>query len=353
MAWTLRVSRHNLIAMLLEGPMPKNISRRTALAGIMSTIAAPAIGQQALDRFSFGTNWLPDTERGGFYQAQAAGIFRKYGLDVTIQAGGPQLNNPQLLVAGRLDGVMITSSIEAFNYASNNVPLVTVAAIYQKSPQILVGHASSGVRTLEDMRGKPIWIAALARNGYWQWLKAKYGFTDEQIRPYTFNLGPFMANNTMIQQGFVTAEPFQIAQAGVEPVVFLLADNGFNDFGGIITIRRETLETRRDVAQRFVHAISEGWRDFMFGDATPALTLIKSINDRQTDPIIANSHKVMRERELIHGGEGRRGIGFMTAQRWTDIFETMSGAGIVPKGDYWRNAFDTSLLGPGLAMPPA
>ncbi len=333
--------------------MTTRMTRRVALGAIASSIAAPAIAQGALDRFTFGTNWLPDPERGGFYQALAAGIFRKYGLDVTIQAGGPQINNPQLLVAGRLDGVMITSSIEAFNYASNNVPLTTVAAIYQKSPQILVAHASSGVKTLEDLRGKPIWIASLARNGYWQWLKGKYGYTDDQIRPYTFNLGPFLANSQMIQQGFVTFDPNQIALQGVEPVVFLLADYGFDDFGGIVCMRRETLDTRRDVAQRFVHAVSEGWRDFMFGDPTPAIQHFKSINDRQTDAIIANSMKVMRERELIHGYEGRRGIGFMSEQRWAGIYETMSGAGIVPRGDYWRNAFDTSLLGPGLAVPPA
>lgn len=332
--------------------MPKNWSRRAVIASAVGALAAPAIAQQALERFSVGTNWLPDAERGGFYQAQAAGIFRKHGLEVTIQAGGPQLNNPQLLVAGRLDAVMITSSIEALNYAVNSVPLVTVAAIYQKSPQILVGHASSGVTRLEELRGRPIWIAALARNGYWQWLKARYGFSDDQIRPYTFNLGPFMANNQMFQQGFVTAEPFQISQGGVEPVVFLLADHGFDDFGGIITMRRETLEGRRDVAQRFVNALSEGWRDFLFGDASAGLALIKSINERQTDPIIANSMKVMRERELIHGGEGRRGIGFMTAERWAGIHATMSGAGIVPPGDYWRNAFDTSLLGSGLSRAP-
>ncbi|QCK86855.1 ABC transporter substrate-binding protein [Phreatobacter aquaticus] len=333
--------------------MTFSVTRRTAIAAVAGSVAAPALGQQARDRFVFGTNWLPDVERGGFYHAEAAGIFRKYGLDVTIQAGGPQLNNPQLLVAGRLDGVMISSSIEALNYAHSDVPLVTVAAIYQKSPQILVAHAASGVKSLEDLRGKPILISGLARNGYWRWLKAKYGYTDDQIRPYTFNLGPFVANPQAIQQGFITYEPNQVRQAGIEPVVFLFADHGFNDFGGIITMRRETLETRRDVAQRFVQAVSEGWRDFLFGDPAPGLALIKSVNDRLTDEIIANSLKVIKERELIHGGEGRRGIGFMTAERWAAIYETMASSEIVPRGDYWRRAFDTSLLGTGLALPPA
>lgn len=331
--------------------MATAFSRRTLLAGSIAGIAAPVLGQQA-DKFVFGTNWLPDAERGGFYQAEAAGIYKRHGLEVVVQAGGPQMNNPQLLAAGRIDGVMVTSAIEALNFAKNNVPVVAVAAIYQKSPQILLAHAASGITKLEDMRGKPIMIAALARNGYWLWLKAKYGFTDDQIRPYTFNLGPFVNNPQAIQQGFVTYEPNQVAQAGIPPVVFLLADHGFDDFGGVILVRRETLEKNRDVVRRFVLAASEGWRDFLFGDATPGIRLIKSLNDRLTDEIIANSMKVMRERELIHGGEGRKGIGFMTEDRWRSIYETLSAAGIVERGEYWKNAFDTSLLGAGLAHAP-
>jgi len=331
--------------------MMHGMTRRAVVAGALAGAAVGAKAQ-AGDRFVFGTNWLPDAERGGFYHADAAGIYKRYGLDVAIQAGGPQINNPQLLAAGRIDGVMVTSAIEAFNFARNDVPVVAVAAIYQKSPQILLAHAASGVRTLEDLRGKPIMIASLARNGYWLWLKGKYGYTDDQIRPYTFNLGPFVANPQAIQQGFVTYEPNQVAQAGIPPVVFLLADYGFNDFGGVILVRRETLETKRDVVRRFVQASSEGWRDFLFGDPSVGLRLIRGLNERLTDDIVANSMKVMKERELIHGGEGQGGIGRMTEERWRTIYEEMSSAGIIERGDYWRNAFDTSLLGEGLAAAP-
>lgn len=329
--------------------MLKTLVRLAAASWLLGSAVATASAQ---DKFIFGTNWLPDAERGGFYQAEAAGIYKRNGLEVTVQAGGPQLNNPQLLAAGKIDGVMVTSAIEALNYAKEGVPLVAVAAIYQKSPQILLAHKSSGIKSLEDMRGKPIMISSLARNGYWMWLKSKYGFTDDQIRPYTFNLGVFVSNPQAIQQGFVTYEPSQVAKAGADPVFFLLADHGFDDFGGIILVRRETLENRRDVVRRFIVSASEGWRDFLYRDAAPGIALIKSQNQQLTDEIIANSMKEMRDRELITGGEGKAGIGFMTEARWTKVFDMLSSAGIVERGDYWKKAFDTSLLGSGLAVAP-
>jgi NitT/TauT family transport system substrate-binding protein len=325
------------------------LARLLAISCLAFAALSPASAQ---DKFIFGTNWLPDAERGGFYQAEAAGIYKRNGLEVTVQAGGPQLNNPQLLAAGKIDGVMVGSAIEALNYAKEGVPVVAVAAVYQKNPQVLIAHKSSGIKSLEDMKGKPIMISALARNGYWKWLKSKYGYTDDQIRPYTFNLGVFVSNPQAIQQGFITYEPSQVAKAGVDPVFFLLADHGFDDFGGLILVRRETLETRRDVVRRFILSVSEGWRDFLYGDAGPGIALIKSQNQQLTDEIIANSMKEMRDRELMVGGEGKTGIGYMTEARWSKLYETMSAAGIVESGDYWKKAFDTSLLGSGLAVAP-
>lgn len=323
------------------------------LGAALAAVCLLAGGAHAQESFSVGTNWLPDAERGGFYQALAAGIYKRNGLDVTVQAGGPQLNNPQLLAAGRLDAVMVTSAVEAFNYARNDVPIVAVAAIYQRNPQILISHKSAGLKSFADMKGKPIMISSQARNGYWLWLKAKYGFSDDQIRPYTFNLVNFLSNPLAIQQGFATYEPYAVAKQGAEADAFLLADAGYADFGGIIVVRRETLEKRREVVRRFIVSLSEGWRDFLFGDPAPGLALIKSQNAQLTDDLIANSMKVMIERGLIHSGEAATGgIGAMSEARWKSIYEDMSSAGVIEKGDYWTKAFDTSFVKSGLAMPP-
>jgi NitT/TauT family transport system substrate-binding protein len=319
---------------------------------VVASLVTLTVQARADEHFTVGTNWLPDAERGGFYQADAAGIYHKYGLDVVVQAGGPQLNNPQLLAAGKLDAVMITSALEAFNYAHNGVPIVAVAGIYQRNPQILMTHRAAGIRSFEDMRNKPIMISSLARNGYWLWLKAKFGFTDGQIRPYTFNLVNFLNNPQAIQQGFITYEPYAVQKQGADPVSFLFADAGYSDYGGIIVVRRESLEGRRDVVRRFIEALSEGWREFLFGDPSPGITLIKSQNPQVTDDIIVYSLRAMVDRGLIHSGDAAAGgIGSMTESRWRQIYEQMTSTGAIEKGDYWRNAFDLSLLGSGLALP--
>lgn len=272
---------------------------------------------------------------------------------LVVQAGGPQLNNPQLLAAGKLDGVMVTSALEALNYAHNGIPIVAIAGIYQRNPQILMTHRAAGITSFADMRDKPIMISSLARNGYWLWLKAKFGFTDDQIRPYTFNLINFLNNPQAIQQGFVTYEPYAVKKQGADPESFLFADAGYSDYGGIIVVRRETLETKREVVRRFVRALSEGWRDFLFGDPATGIMLIKSKNPQLTDDIIAYSMRVMVERGLIHSGDAATGgIGSMTEERWRRIYEDMASVGAVEKGDYWRSAFDLSLLDSGLSLPP-
>ena len=329
------------------------IAIRSRLVLTAALLFSNIAGGQAQERFLVGTNWLPDAERGGFYQAEAAGIYKKHGLDVTVQAGGPQLNNPQLLAAGKLDAVMITSALEAFNYAHNGVPIVAVAAVYQRNPQILMTHRGAGITSFEAMRGKPIMISSLARNGYWLWLKAKFGFTDDQIRPYTFNLVNFLNNPSAIQQGFITYEPYAVQKQGADPVSFLFADAGYSDYGGIIVVRRETFDGRKDVVRRFVQALSEGWREFLFGDPAPGIALIKSQNPQLTDDVIDYSRHALIERELIHSGDAAvGGIGNMTEARWQQIYEQMTAMGAIEKGDYWRSAFDLSLLGRDLALPP-
>jgi PAS domain S-box-containing protein len=160
-------------------------------------------------------------------------------------------------------------------------------------------------------------------------------------------------NPLAIQQGFATYEPYAVGKQGAEADAFLLADAGYADFGGIIVVRRETLEKRREVVRKFIVSLSEGWRDFLFGDPAPGLALIKSQNAQLTDDLIANSMKVMIERGLIHSGEAATGgIGAMSEARWKSIYEDMSSAGVIEKGDYWTKAFDTSLVKSGLAMPP-
>src|SRR5260221_7934739 len=168
---------------------------RTLTAAVLALIAAlaPARGQ-TLDKVSFGTNWVAEAEHGGFFQALADGTYKKYGLDVTIVPGGPNSNNRMLLTVGKLDFFMTANTLQSFDAVANKVPLVAVAAIFQKDPQVFLTHPELKLTKLQELKPLTLFVSKEGIASYFQWLKSEYGFDEKKVRPYTFNSQPFLAN---------------------------------------------------------------------------------------------------------------------------------------------------------------
>jgi NitT/TauT family transport system substrate-binding protein len=290
-----------------------------------------AVPGAALDRVTFATNWKAEAEHGGFYQALATGIYRRHGLDVTLRMGGPQVNNPQLLAAGVIDFNVGASSYAALNYVKARVPMITVAAIFQKDPQVLLAHPGQGNDTLEALKGKPIFIAAAARATFWNFLKVRYGYSDDQIRPYAFNMAPFLADKQAIQEGYLTSEPYTLEKAGVKPVVHVLADHGFDSYSTTLECAVKLVETRPDLVQRFVDASIEGWYSYLYGDPRPANALIKRDNPEMTDGLLAYGMAAMKRHGVVDSGDALTlGIGAMTDARWKSFLAAAAQAGLYP-----------------------
>ncbi|MBV9815903.1 MAG: ABC transporter substrate-binding protein, partial [Alphaproteobacteria bacterium] len=241
----------------------------TLIVGVFAWAAAALLGAYAAaaaESVSFGTDWKAEAEHGGYYQAVATGIYRQYGLDVTLRQGGPQINHAQLLAAGRLDFNLAPNSFIPLNFVQENIPMVAVAAIFQKDPSVLIAHPGEGSDSLAALKGKPIMIGSDTRITSWMFLKSKYGYTDDQIRPYTFSVAPFLADPNSIQQGYLSSEPFTIEAAGVKPVVLLLADAGYSSYGSLIQTSDKLVEEKPGLVQRFVDASIEGWYSYLYGD---------------------------------------------------------------------------------------
>ena len=203
--------------------------RVAIIAGLLGTLglAGPAL---ALDKVTFGTNWLADPEAGGYFQALVDGTYEKYGLDVTILPGGPSANGGMLLIAGKIEFFMGGDMIGDFLNVQNNIPTVTVAADFQKNPQCFMSHPGVGLDKWEDLpNANPAFVSAGAINTFWAWMRVAYGFKDDNIKPYNFNSAPFIVDKHSIQQGYATSEPFEVErQGGFKPNVFLLADYGYD-----------------------------------------------------------------------------------------------------------------------------
>jgi len=320
----------------------------TGLAGfalLAAATAAPA-GAAALDKISFGTNWLAEAEHGGFYQALADGTYRKYGLDVTIVPGGPNANNRMLLTVGKLDFFMSANTLQGLDAVAQNVPLIDVAAMFQKDPQVLLAHPGEGIDKLADLKKLTIFVSREGMTSYYQWLKADYGFKDDQVKPYTFNPQPFLADKKSAMQGYVTSEPFAVEQAGkFKPKIFLLADLGFSDYSTLIETRRSLVEQKPDLVQRFVDASIIGWYHYLYGDNAPANALIKRQNPEMTDALLAYSLGKLKQYGIVDSGDALTlGIGAMTDARVKDFTDKMVHAGVVKAGLDYRKSYTLQFV---------
>jgi NitT/TauT family transport system substrate-binding protein len=327
---------------------------RALTAGLVALMVslAPGRAQTTLDKVSFGTNWVAEAEHGGFFQAVADGTYKAYGLDVTIVPGGPNDNNRLLLIAGKIDFFMAANTLMSFDAVANNVPVVTIAAMFQKDPQVLLTHPEAKITKLEELKPLTLFVSKEGISSYFQWLKSEYGFSEEKVRPYTFNPQPFIANKQSAMQGYVTSEPYAIEKsAAFKPGIILLADYGFNTYSTLIETRGEIIDKKADMVQRFVDASIVGWYHYLYGNNAPANEMIKKLNPEMTDELLTFSIAKMKEYGIVDSGDSLRdGIGAMTDTRMASFFDKMVRAHVVRSDVDYRKAYTLRFINKGVGL---
>jgi len=326
--------------------MLSQLTRAAAIGAIAAIAAIAAAGAQPLDKVSFATNWVAEPEHGGFYQALADGTYRRHGLDVTIVPGGPQVNNRLLLAAGRIDFYLSANLLQAFDAVEQNIPTITVAALFQKDPQVLLAHPDQGIEKFEDLKKLTLLISKEGLATYFQWMRREFGFREEQTKPYTFNPQPFLADKNTAMQGYVTSEPYAVETQGrFKPKIFLLADYGFNTYSTLIETRRDLVDKKPDLVRRFVEASIIGWYNYIYGDNAAANALIKKDNPEMSDPLIAYSIGKMKEYGIVDSGDSLQlGVGAMTEERVANFFDKMVRAGVVKANVDFRKSYTLQFI---------
>ena len=318
----------------------------------MALTALSAAQAQTLDKVSFGTNWVAEAEHGGFYQAIADGTYTKYGLDVTIVPGGPQVNNRLPLLAKKIDFFMSANSLQSFSAVEQNIPTLAVAAIFQKDPQVMIAHPGEGVEKFDDLKKVTLLVSSEGMQTYFKWMQAEFGFSPDKVKPYTFNPQPFLVDKKSAMQGYVTSEPYAVEKAsGIKPKVFLLADSGFNTYSTLIETRRDVVENKPGLVQRFVDASAIGWDNYLYGDNKGANELIKKHNPEMTDELIAFSIDKMKEYGIVDSGDTLKlGIGAMTDARMASFFDKMVRAGVVKPTVDFRKSYTLQFVNKGVGV---
>jgi NitT/TauT family transport system substrate-binding protein len=331
----------------------RSVARVASAALLACAFLLGATPGFALDKVRFGTDWLAEADHGGFYQAVADGTYKKYGLDVAIVAGGPGVQNRALLLAGKLDFYLGTQQ-EQLVAAAQEIPLVDVAAIYQKNAQVILAHPERGIERFADLaKLDTIFMTQGGFGAYFQWMKANFpGFRDEQFRPYNFSAVPFLNDRNSGQQGLITSEPYTIEQqTGTAPAIFLLADSGYSPYATMITTRRDIIEHREDLVQRFVDASIIGWYNYLYGNATAANDLIKSENPDMTAGQIAYAVTKIRDYGIVDSGDSLdKGIGCITADRYRKLADDLIRAKLLRSDADYTKAFDTRFSCKGVGM---
>lgn len=316
----------------------------SASALVLLGLAAPGTADAA-ETIRFGLNWLPQGEHCGFYEAEAKGLYKAAGLDVTLVPGGPDQNVPLSVAAGKLD-LGMGSSFTTFNLLKEGVAAETIASFFQKDPQTLVAHAGQGVEKLADLKGRPIMIAKFSQFEFWQFLKTKYGFSDDDIRPYTYSAAPFLADPKAVQQGYVTEDAFLLGKDLPEPpVVLLLADYGYQNYATTVFGTKAWLDTHKDAAKAFLKATAEGYRLCVAGDYADAKKAVLAANPDHSAELFDFKLKQMIDRGLVTSGDAEGGkIGAMSDGRWKEFFDTMVASGVYPADMDYKAVYSLEYL---------
>ncbi|MGJ8534588.1 MAG: ABC transporter substrate-binding protein [Alphaproteobacteria bacterium] len=303
-----------------------------AAFGALALSATFATQSSALEDVTFGTNWLAQAEHGGFYQSVADGTYEACGLNVTIAPGGPQVNNRALMLAGKIEFHMGGNMLQPFSAAEQNIPVVVLASIFQKEPQVLISHPDQGFDTWESLKDAKLFLGENGFQSYYKWMIAEYGFTVEQREPYTFNAAPFLADKKSAQQGYITSEPFAIErEGGFKPNLFLLADYGFDTYSTTIEAMQATIDGKPEIVQCFIDGSILGWVNYLYGDNAAANEMIKKDNPDITDEQITFSIETMKEFGIVDSGDSETmGIGAMTDARQKSFYDKMVAAGVTP-----------------------
>lgn len=308
------------------------------LLGSGNAIAAQG---KSLDKVKMMTAWFASEQFGGYYSAKALGIYEKYGLDVTIESGGPQIDVVQILAAGNVDFVT-SHDIKVLMSAAKGLPVVAVGTSFQKNIQCIMTHKN--IKSLEGLNGNSLFMSTSARMDWWPWLKNKFQLENVDIRPYTGNLQPFFANENSAIQAYVTVEPNVAKKNNVDVNVFTLADYGYPAYTGPILTTTSLLKKDPDLVKRFLTATMQGWREYLV-NPDPADKLMIAANPNLKKEDLTYALNIIKEQKLVAGGDAAtKGIGIITKEHWEKVHDMLVDLKLMDPKAEWRNAFSTDII---------
>ncbi len=317
------------------------IKSATMGGAALASGALASRAKAALPKIRVMTNYFASAEQGCFFQAKATGMYEQAGLDVDVLPGNPQFNAVQMLVAGEID-VLMGKDIQVLVGLEKGVPTLGICALFQFDSTVVITRAN--VKSLAELRGRKIMVASSGRTTYWPWLKAKYGYSEDQMVPYTGNLQPFFADTDVAVIGVATGEPYRIRKQVPDMNEFLLAKEGYPPYGAPLVTTPAFLASHREALEVFVRTTMEAWNSY-FNDPNPAFAAIKKESPSLEPDNLTFTVDVMRRTGQVASGDAlTMGLGAMTAVRWEKTRDFLVRSGLLSPNTPWRQAFTTAIM---------
>jgi len=279
-------------------------------------------------------NWFAQAEQGGYWEAQAADTGKAEGVTIKVQQGGPQIQTIPQVAAGKAD-FGVAQADELMLARAEGVPVVEVFGGMDKYLQCMMYHPSSGIKDFSDISGHQVAVAP--SGGFWPWIKGHYNLKDVQEINFTGTLAEFKRNDNLVQQCFITSEPYFADQEKIDHAELLVADAGYNPYSqGLFTSER-MIDENPDLVRKVVAAVQKGWEKFL-QDPAAARSLVLKVNKDMEQGPFDYAWKTIKNGDYLGSP-----IGAMTAERWKTVHDQLKEAGVLEKevdpGEVWTDEF--------------
>jgi NitT/TauT family transport system substrate-binding protein len=299
---------------------------------------APTPDTAGLVPVSLQTDWYPQPEHGGFYDAVVKGYYKAEGLNVTILPGGP-FTTDALVASGKVQFSINASDHVIEAIANSGEPLVAVAATMQRDPQGIMVHAESPVHTWADLEGRS--VAVRPGSTWWEFIVQRFHLTRVHEVPLTYSVANFVRDPNYIQQCFLTSEPYFAQGAGTPARVLLNADAGYAPYRVIIT-SRGYVQQHPDIVAKFTRASLRGWLDYL-QDPGPANALIARLNPAMSRDWERYSYEQLKNGRFVTGDDPAQ-FGHFDPARWSTMVKQLSDLHVLSHPIDPTSAYTTQFI---------
>ena len=304
--------------------------------GVASTFLVVGCGKKAAEpsataaapvKIRFQTDWYPQPEHGGYYQALAKGYYAAEGLDVEILPGGPNAQVMASVAVGRAD-LGMTNGDDVIVAIARGVPIKMVGAEMQRDPQGILFHAEHPLKSLQDLQGRT--LMAGSGSTWIEVMRKKLG-VEFTLLPLVGDLARFMNSTEFVQQCFVTNEPYFAKQRGANVGALLIASDTYEPYR-VMFASQDFIAKHPEVVAKFVRASVHGWVDYLGGDPAPANKILAEKRSDLTPEFMAYSIKAMNEYKLVSGDPAKGEFaGQITAARLEKQIKLLQEVGVLDK----------------------